>query len=258
MKGIRYMCKKAQDYLEKLYRSVEYPSKWMHISVGDDKYIWGAMSPKGKENMVTKAVKYRTLFRTVLDLDWKIKISFDNALIYGTSDEVKEKFQPMRPPCHDEKISIYYMENALLRVSILWDILAQLYNLICGLKMDPKKLDCGKVFSKDNLTKLKDAGEEKETAFLKICEYLAQKDDVECDNPWKGNHKYVKEMRNQLTHRQSPNLSSASNFGFVMRDCPLFIAKRLIEDYVQVSTYISEIMKIIETEVFKEEESCQP
>lgn len=234
--------------LLELYKDVKYPSKWLHIGVGDGKYIWGVMGLKDNDNILVKTAQYRTLYQTVENLDVKIKVSFDIAIQYLNSDVIKGSFEPTKAPCQEEKIVIYYLENALFRISSLWDILAQFYNLLYNLKMDPQRLDCGKVFRKERKTEQN----EDRDGLQRIQDYLNQPDDTNCESPWKGNHKYMKDMRNQMTHRNLPSISSASNFGFVLRDHPLFILKRLVEDYCVVSRFILEIMDKVEQDVENE------
>lgn len=241
------MTKDELKYLSELYKNVKYPSNWLYIDIGNDKYIWGA---KGidSDNILYKIAEYRTLYQTVENLDSNIKVSFDIAIQHLNSDAIKEKFDPTDTPCQEEKIVVYYLENALFRISSLWDILAQFYNLLYKLQMDPQKLDCGKVFKKERkITPTEDSD-----VLERVQEYLNQPDDTKCGNPWKGNYKYMKNMRNQMIHRNSPSISSASNFGIVLRDHPVFILKRLVEDYSVVSKFILEIMDRVEQDVVNE------
>lgn len=49
-----------------------------------------------------------------------------------------------------------------------------------------------------------------------------------------------------MTHRNSPNITSISDYNLNFKDPPSYMLKRIIEDYVKVSNYISEILNHIE------------
>lgn len=81
--------------------------------------------------------------------------------------------------------------------------------------------------------------------------YIKQDDDVTSLNMWEGNHKYVNGLRNQMTHRNSPNVSAMSNFDFNLKDSPTYQLKRIIEDYVVVSTFLNKILDDIENNIIE-------
>ena len=55
---------------------------------------------------------------------------------------------------------------------------------------------------------------------------------------WLGNHGYVTEYRNKMTHRNSPNVPTISNYAFELRMPMRYVLKRVIEDYTKVSEFI--------------------
>ena len=65
---------------------------------------------------------------------------------------------------------------------------------------------------------------------------------------WKGDHKYINECRNKMTHRNSPNVNAMSDFDLNFKDSPDFMLKRIIDDYNVASNYIKEILDRIEEE----------
>lgn len=69
---------------------------------------------------------------------------------------------------------------------------------------------------------------------------------------WKGNHSFVNGMRNKMTHRNSPNVSVASDFDMNLKSHPCIVLKRTIEDYAVSFKYISEILNDIEAKCQEE------
>lgn len=71
---------------------------------------------------------YKTLWDTIVDLDRKIKKSFDLALGWEYRSNIN-KFNMVGLPSAKEEEAIYYAENTAFCTSALWDLLAQLYNV---------------------------------------------------------------------------------------------------------------------------------
>lgn len=67
-----------------------------------------------------------------------------------------------------------------------------------------------------------------------------------CDvEPWEGNYEYVKNYRDKMSHRNSPSLTSFSKYDTAIREPTLYVLKRVVEDYLFVSTYIQELVNEI-------------
>lgn len=66
--------------------------------------------------------------------------------------------------------------------------------------------------------------------------------------PWGGNHAYVTEFRNKMTHRNAPSISAINQYAQEMRPPTMYVLIRVIEDYVQVSRYIEELLSQIDFE----------
>lgn len=86
---------------------------------------------------------------------------------------------------------------------------------------------------------------------IEINEYFNQEDNTSCDDMWEGNHRYVNDCRNKMTHRNSPNVSAMSDYDINMKQHPTCMLKRIIEDYAVVTRYIVDILEKIEGEIKK-------
>lgn len=99
--------------------------------LGDNKYIFGIVSGKQFSTPApfSKLMQYKTLYDTLRDLDYKIKISFVKAIELAYS-EVFNDFNLFEENSTEEQNTYYFIENALFRTSILWDLLAQFYRIV--------------------------------------------------------------------------------------------------------------------------------
>lgn len=229
------------EYLLGMVESVRYDENAFTIWYRDDKVIFGAIMHDNPE--AQRFFDYATIYRTIVDLDWKIKISLKMAI--DSADAISfEEWNPIAPPSEMEKMAIYYTENAIFRLAVLWDLLAQLFNL---------KEKLGKPFEKVYATQLfHDAqqGKHPHPFAVKVYSYMQQQDNKDVE-PWEGNYAYMKEFRDKMTHRSSPNISSISNFSLELRMPMVYVLKRIVEDYKQVSEFISEIIREILSENYE-------
>ena len=97
--------------------------------IGEDRFLFGIVSAGDSEAPFGRLMQYKTLYDTLIDLDWKIKFSFDKAIEYAYSEPVQNNFSIFRVETEEERNAYYYIENALFRTSSLWDLLAQFYRL---------------------------------------------------------------------------------------------------------------------------------
>ena len=225
-------------YLSNLIDSVSYLPNAFTIIQSDGKYIFGITSVPGKELPVAKILEYKTLYDTLCDLDAKVKYSLEMAIKYAYSRSAIKNFHMIKKPVGKELLAYYYIENAVFRTSSLWDILAQFYRTMYALDIPYDKVFYKVIFDPQNshCSKFKDAAEE-------IHAYLIEEeDDINGDDHWKGNHAVVNEYRNKMTHRNSPNVSVASNLDFNLRLPPTLILKRVIEDYEKASRLLKEVI----------------
>ena len=195
-----------------------------------------------------KFFSYATIYHTILDLDSKIKYSLEKAVDLADNIEFST-WKPIEPPSSNEACSLYYAENAIFRVAVLWDLLAQLYNL---------KENIGKPINKVHAAQLFHDAQQGKTANAfakKVYSYMQQSENAEVE-PWEGNHIFVKTMRDKMMHRNSPNVTTMSSYGFELRLPAIYILYRLSEEYRQVSEFISELVTLILMDY--KELNCKP
>ncbi len=227
--------KKLRDLINK----VEYDPNLFKIYIGENKYIIGYMSQSPEDN---NFFIYKTLYDTIVNLDHNIKKSFDLALKWEYSVDIS-KFNMIAPPSAEEEEAIYYTENAIFRIAALWDLLAQLYNVKYKGNKDPDKVYCHTLFHNDA------QGKRPNQLAKQIYDYISEEEDEEHqykeDEFWLGNHKYVEDFRNKMTHRNSPNIATFSNYDFELRMPMRYVLKRVIEDYIKASEFISAMLEKI-------------
>ena len=231
-------------YFQSKLSEVTYNSNRFKVMIGEDRFLFGVISANDNEAPFGKLMQYKTIYDTLKDLDWKIKMSFDEAIKYAYSDSMKNDFSLIRTDSEEEGLAFYYIENALFRTSSLWDMLAQLYRLFYNVDI-PKE----KVYYKQIFSPTKNYGDKFRIKAAEIYEYIEQDDNTDCEGEWKGNHSFVNDLRNKMIHRNSPNIAVMSDFDMNLKHHPVFQLKRIIEDYVVVSQYIKEILDEIEKEV---------
>lgn len=227
---------KEEYTLRKLIEEVYFDPDLFKIFVAEDKYLFGYMSSHSEGSAF---FEYKTIYDTIVDLHLKIKKSFDLALEWEYKTDI-DQFNMVAPPTKEEDEAIYYTENAVFRLSALWDMLAQLYNIKFKKGKSPEKVYYAQLFHDDTQGKKPNAFAQKVYAYLK-----------EQDNPhydykenefWKGNHAYIVEYRDKMTHRNSPNVATLSNFAVELRMPMRYVLKRAIEDYVQATRFIIELL----------------
>lgn len=156
-------------------------------------------------------------------------------------------------------LAYYYLDNAVFRISSLWDLLAQIYNVFYGVGFNPNRVNYNKFFrmqvdekNRNKRKKIKCNLSKIEEKLSPIREYLDEEDNTEIEGMWQGNHAYLNKLRNQLAHRNTPSTPTLSNFSINMKPYPVFMLKRVVEDYYTVSKLILEISNIILEEFEKE------
>ncbi|APH21614.1 hypothetical protein FDF15_06015 [Clostridium botulinum] len=237
---------KEVEYLKKKISEVSYNPERFKLYFGEDKFLFGVVSAKNYEAPFSKLMQYKTIYDTLRDLDWKIKISFEKGIEHAYSKSVQEDFSIVHINSEEENLAYYYIENALFRTSSLWDMLAQLYCLFYEIKIPKDRIYYNKIFNpkSPNSNKFKDKA-------TNINNYLKQEDDTSIDGEWKGNHQYTNDCRNKMTHRNSPNVTVMSDYDFNFKSHPSFLLKRIIEDYVIASKYVREVLDKIEKTIEK-------
>lgn len=232
------------EYLKNKINEIKYSENKFKIMYGEDKYIFGIVSGKNKKSPFSKILEYKTLYDTLKDIDYKLKLSFLNAIEYAYLESLNTNFSVFKESSEEELIAYYYIENALFRTSTLWDLLAQFYRQYYNINVkstevyyydifNPKKTYCSKFKVEAN----------------NIYKYLNEKNNTNLDKEWKGNHRYVNKLRNKMIHRNSPCVAVMSDYDVNLKNHPAFMLKRIIEDYNVVSKFIINILNSIELEV---------
>lgn len=218
-------------YLRNKLASVTYKGDRFKIAVGDNKEIFGTTGGDLRDPF-HKLVEIKEIYKTIIEIDSKIQISINEAIKYADLDPSKDNFSFLEGN-KMQFLAYYFIENALFRVSSLWDLLAQLYNIYYDIRLPINELHYWKFFTSKKY---------KNIIGKKIGLYLKQEDNIDCEGEWQGNHKYVKNLRNKMTHRNSPNITSISNFDTEFKLPPLYLLKRITEDYATASKYIDELL----------------
>ena len=172
---------KEKEYFNNKLSQVIYNPNRFKVLVGEDRFLFGIVSAGDSEAPFGRLMQYKTLYDTLIDLDWKIKFSFDKAIEYAYSEPVQNNFSIFRVETEEERNAYYYIENALFRTSSLWDLLAQFYRLFYKLEMPKERVYYKKVF--DPSLQSSDRFKVKAT---EINNYLEESDDTDCEGEWKG------------------------------------------------------------------------
>lgn len=230
---------KEEQKLYELINSVEYNSDLFKIKTGEDTFVFGAVLASPSDNSF---FMYKTIYDTIVDLDEKIKKSFAMAIQWEYRFDIKQ-FSMIGQPSEEEKEAIYYTENALFRTSVLWDLMAQLYNIKYKNNSNPDKVYYSMLFHNDT------QGKHPNPFAIDVYSYITEAEDPEyvyeeCEE-WKGNHAYISSYRNKMTHRNSPNIATISSYDIELRMPMRYVLKRSIEDYVRASQYIQKLLGII-------------
>ena len=235
-------------YLLDTLSEVKYDDYRFTLFCGDEKFIFGVSSSKEGDSPIAKLLQYKTIYDTLIDINRKIHYSFQKAIEYSYCDNLQNNFNIISNAISEEEmLAFYYLENAMFRTSSSWDMLAQLYRLYFDVKIPAENVYYKKFFNPQ-----KDSCKGFEDRAKMIHAYIEEVDDTDCDGMWKGNHSFVNGMRNKMTHRNSPNVSVASDFDINLKSHPCFVLKRTIEDYAVSFKYISEILNDIESKCKKD------
>ncbi len=234
-------------YLKEKLSEVRYKPDRFTVFCGEDKFIFGFRSANGVLSSMVKLMQYKTIYSTLVDLDWKVKHSFNEALKYAYSEQLQKDFSILQVTVsEEEKLAFYYVENALFRTLSSWDMLAQLYRLYYDINVAKEKVYYKQIFDPEKQYCVK---------FLerarKIKAYFEQENDTDCEGMWRGNHSFVNDLRNKMTHRNSPNVAVMSDFDVNFKLHPCFLIKRIIEDYTISFVFIREILDDIEKEIIE-------
>lgn len=227
---------KTLQWLKSKVDNVSFDENRFHISVGDGKYIFGAIMNVPKSSNSPDYFAISSIYDTIADLNHKIRYSFYMAAECEPSESLEDHIWIGKPQAN-ELTATYFIENMVFRTEILWDMLAQLYNEFWLVKKPKDKIYAERFFKE--MAQGKNVKQRAES----ICEYFSQENDERgnCET-WGGNHKYIKDYRNQMTHRNSPNISTMSSFAQELRPPAIYVLKRATEDYLKAVEFIKDAL----------------
>lgn len=225
------------EWLKGQVENILYDETLFHVIYGDGKYVFGAMYTAKDNKLDLFAVS--SVYNTIIDLNNKIKYSFEMVAKYNPSEKLLD-YSPFKEPDDNEKEANYYIENMVYRTGVLWDMLAQLCNVFWKIN---KPID--KIYTSSFFHDYSQGGGGKEFA-QDVYTYFKEEDNIKGDMElWEGNHEYTKKYRNQMTHRNSPSVTTLSNFDMHLRAPSIFVLKRVTEDYLKANEFIKRILNEI-------------
>ncbi|NEN80796.1 hypothetical protein [Paenibacillus elgii] len=187
------------------------------------------------------------------DLFSSIRYSVLNSL--SQLDRCEQVFTPFRVT-EEYKPVFYFVENALFRLFIAWDVLGHMYNHFYEIGVEIEKVDYNKIFKKSNCDFMdknlnKVIGNKEVVEFVKkeyglINEHITTNYEY-VDGLTKGHHKYLKSMRNMAIHREDPHnfsIINSSNRWMPLVDAPQYELMVIVEDAMKLYQYISTIIKL--------------
>lgn len=235
--------KEDKIILDKLLNEYKIEIKNFHINLENNKYVSGILGNVNEK--IKKVFKYNHFVESINDLSEKTKKSIDKCIESYQNTNIKN-FNPIENIISEEENNAYYyMENALFREIILWDSLAQLYNLYYNMNVEVDKIFYKKVIKELSLKNIK------EIDFNEILEYLNEPFSIIENNIDKGIHECINNKRNQMTHRFSIAItafSENSKENATLRAMPDLVYK-IAKDYNTVQKYLVQIIDMILKEI---------
>lgn len=234
---------KDKIVIEELINEYEIKIDNFHINLENNKYISGIFG--NVNSNIKKVLKYKHFLESINDLSYKTKKSIEKCVEAYQKTNIKD-FNPIgNQISKEENDAYYYMENALFREVILWDSLAQLYNLYYDMGIDAEKIHYKNVIKQLSTQNIN------EINFDEILRYLKEDYKIEKNNIDKGIHKCISNVRNQMTHRFSIAITAFSENcekSATLRAMPDLVYK-IAKDYNIVQKYLVQIIEMILKEV---------
>lgn len=227
------MAEEGKKYLMSLVNALVYIPNAFRISVEGGKYIFSIST---KDEKISDWYAVSAIYDSICETDKRIKFAFEQAVSFDLP-ETLENYNSFSTLTKNEYTTLYHVENMVFRVSILWDLLAQLCNVIYHTNLDVERIYYNKYFDKYS------KGENTIKFVQEIKTYIDEAENSEADiNPWPGNHAFLKDYRNQMMHRVSPNISSISTLGITLRPPTMYVLHRITEDYYMVSSFLCRLI----------------
>lgn len=210
---------------------LKYDKQKMRVYVTKDKYIGGVFVDR--KNNEVDYFSIAAIYEMVIDLDDKIKYSFDRALKCKLT---YDNYNPFAEPDEREKLAYYYIENIIFRTEILWGLLAQVCNIYWCIDEPINRIYTRRFF--ETQAKVNNI------YATKVLDYFEEPENYDAEkNQWTGNNRYVNEFRNKMTHRGSPSVQTFSCFDIDLRAPALYVLERATADYVKATEFMMELME---------------
>lgn len=192
-----------------------------------------------------------TIFYNDID-SWINNINYlNNQVIYYGKEAIKslENLVEENFNISGERYKEIYKEteNIMFRISILWDVLAQIFNRIFNLDENIDEIHHLKFFNQYQKNGHMDKGYY--SLAKEIFDYFEEEDNTDGEE-WSGNFTYCKTLRNSFTHSLNPHIWNFNNGSFNNQNRsgmnlsvhPLFELTRLIQDFVKLNYFIWKLL----------------
>jgi len=223
-------------------------------SIYVDEFIY--LPPHGKENEISRIHTIDAWITKINSLSSKIYLSFNQSIEYCSEIDDSKFSMVKREKTKEEFMCYYFLENGIYRLISLWDVLAQLSNICFETGVNKSQIGYKKFFIGKKTNSNKDITvsalmEKRFNDFSNmVSNYINEKDDINVDGVWKGNHNYIsRNIRNPLVHCEDPHEFSVLDCEINFINHPLYELKRATEDYAKVDKFLTEILDIIDCEM---------
>ncbi len=237
---------REREELLNLINEFKVPNDNLYIRINNGKFVVGMVSSSKKDNNdIEKIYMYNHFLQSTRDVFVKTKLSLIYAIAYCEKINPKDFNFLNNDLNNDEFMCYYYLEDALYRVEMLWDALAQIYNLYSN-----KNIDSKNIYYKGFFKELYKEKKYKEIFNIKsIYKYLTEKESK--DDISKGVHHYISNLRNVSTHRYSLSVTAISNNdknGCHLRQAEPYLLYKICFDFNKVMYFVSEILERVVSE----------
>ena len=120
------MSRQGKEYLSEVINAIQCTPDAFRIRLEDDRFLFSIMTTDTKTQ---DWFSVSAIYDSICEIDKRIKYAFGQAISYNLS-ETLDGFNSFSKLSSEEEAALYHVENIVLRVSILWDLLAQLCNVI--------------------------------------------------------------------------------------------------------------------------------
>lgn len=244
------MIKKEEKYLKNLISEVKY----FDLFIKDINY----MTPKGKKDLLAIIQNIDSWLSKGNNLIFGINVSLNSAMNYD-KDIDYDNYNPFKSDVN-KNYTYYFIENAIYRISSLWDVLAQICNDFFECNKNIGDINADDFLKSEFIKRCNKYNELAEQTNKDITKYINEeisRDFSDEKHFWKGNHKYLRKIRNELIHRNDPHSitvlnSNKSNPKFELPQIPMYELKIMTEDYIECYRFIKQLLNKIKIKMKQE------